>query len=204
MIALWEIARHTTGQARGVRTGELGFWWRSAGGAAPTRPPLDGPSEADVAIVGAGYTGLWAAYYLKQAEPSLRIVVLERELAGYGASGRNGGWLSGFFSGPPRLYERHGGRAGLAALQRAMFDTVGEVGLVLAREGIDADFVRDGHLSVALGEAQALRLHEHLRSSRSQGLTEQDLRALSTEELAQRVRVAGATAASFPPHVARV
>src|SRR5271169_5883251 len=110
-----------------MRTGELGFWWRSLGGAAPARPSLTGPTEADIAIVGAGYTGLWSAYYLKRAEPSLRVVVLERELAGYGASGRNGGWVSGFFSGAARTYERRSGPAALRALQRAMFETVDEV-----------------------------------------------------------------------------
>src|SRR5271155_6135410 len=92
------------------RTRELGFGWRSLGGPPPARQPLPGPAEADVAIVGAGYTGLWTAYYLKRAQPSLEIVVLEREHAGFGASGRNGGWASGFFSGPARVYERRGGR----------------------------------------------------------------------------------------------
>src|SRR5712672_434746 len=129
-----------------MRTGELGFWWRSLGGAAPRRPALEAPAEADVAIVGAGYTGLWTAYYLKRADPSLRIVILEREVAGYGASGRNGGWVSGFFSGPARVYERRGGREGFLALQRAMFATVDEVGGVLAEHGIDADLVKGGHL----------------------------------------------------------
>ena len=89
-----------------MRTGGLGYWWRSLGGPPPPRPPLPGPMEADVAIVGAGYTGLWTAYYLKRAQPSLEIVVLERDVAGVGASGRNGGWVSGFFSGPARVYER--------------------------------------------------------------------------------------------------
>jgi len=71
-----------------MRTAQLGFWWHTLGGPAPARAPLAGPTEADVAIVGAGYTGLWSAYYLKRAAPHLRVVVLERELAGYGASGR--------------------------------------------------------------------------------------------------------------------
>src|SRR5437763_1434285 len=93
-----------------MRIGELGWWWRELGGPPPLRAPLPGPIEADVAIVGAGFTGLWSAYYLKRAEPSLRVVVLEAERAGFGASGRNGGWLSGFFSGSARSYER--GRAG--------------------------------------------------------------------------------------------
>ncbi|MCW3018403.1 MAG: dependent oxidoreductase, partial [Solirubrobacterales bacterium] len=187
-----------------MRTGELGFWWRSLGGVPPARAPLPGPTEADVAIVGAGYTGLWTAYYLKRADPSLRIILLEGEVAGFGASGRNGGWVSGFFSGPPRVYERRGGREGFAALQRAMFATVDEVGGVLAAQGIDADFVKGGHLSVALGRAQSLRLRDSVASARGRGLADEDLRELSREELAARVDVAGAQRATFSPHVARV
>ncbi|MEA2201826.1 MAG: hypothetical protein QOI89_2422 [Solirubrobacteraceae bacterium] len=187
-----------------MRTGELGFWWRSLGGPPPARAPLPGPTEADVAIVGAGYTGLWTAYYLKRADPSLRIVILEREVAGYGASGRNGGWVSGFFSGPARVYERRGGREGFLALQRAMFATVDEVGGVLAEQGIDADLVKGGHLSVAVNEAQALRLDDSVAGARELGLGEGDLRELGADELAQRLRVAGARGATFSPHVARV
>jgi glycine/D-amino acid oxidase-like deaminating enzyme len=187
-----------------VRTGELGYWWRSLGGPPARRPPLAGSTEADVVIVGAGYTGLWTAYYLKRAEPSLRIVVLEREMAGFGASGRNGGWVTGFFSGPPRLYEGRGGRDGLAALQRAMFATVDEVGRVLEQQRIDADFVKGGQVRVALNRAQALRLRELVNRSRELGLGERDLRALDTAELEQRMRVAGARCATFSPHAARV
>src|SRR5712691_12777929 len=123
-----------------MQTGELGFWWRSLGGPAPPRAPLTGPIEADVAIVGAGFTGLWTAYYLKRARPSLEVVILEREVAGFGASGRNGGWVSGFFSGPARVYERRGGPAGVRALQREMFLAVDEVGRFLLQHAIDADF----------------------------------------------------------------
>ena len=187
-----------------MRTGELGFWWRSLGGGRPTRPPLPGPTRADVAIVGAGYTGLWTAYYLKRARPSLQIVVLERELAGFGASGRNGGWVSGFFSGPARVYERRGGRAAYIALQRAMFDTVDEIAAVLAEHEIDADFVKGGNLTVALGDAQLQRLREQVAHARAHGLDEHDLRELTPGELEQRVRIAGASGASFSPHVARV
>jgi glycine/D-amino acid oxidase-like deaminating enzyme len=187
-----------------MRTGELGFWWRSLGGAEATRPPLPAGLEVDVAVVGAGFTGLWTAYYLKRADPSLEIAVLERELAGYGASGRNGGWVSGYFSGPARAYERSGGAEGFAALQRAMFETVDEVGRVLAAEDIDADFLKGGQLSVALNGAQARRLAVEVASSRQHGLGELDLRTLSDTELAERVRVAGARSAAFTPHVARV
>src|SRR4051794_39435245 len=110
-----------------MRTGELGYWWRSLGGARPSHPPLRGVQEADVAIVGGGFTGLWSAYHLARAEPALRIVLLEREMLGFGAAGRNAGWVSGFFSGPARAYERAGRPNGYPALQRAMFDTVAQV-----------------------------------------------------------------------------
>jgi glycine/D-amino acid oxidase-like deaminating enzyme len=187
-----------------MRTGELGYWWRSLGGPPAPRAPLPGPAEADVAIVGAGYTGLWTAYYLKRAQPSLQIVVLERDLAGFGASARNGGWVSGFFSGPARVYERRGGPAAYAALRRAMFDTVDEIAAFLLEHEIDADFVKGGHLTVALGDAQLLRLRAELEHGRAHGLDERDLRELSTDELEQRVRIAGARGATFSPHVARV
>lgn len=186
-----------------MRTGELGFWWRSLGGPPARRPALPGPQEADVAIVGAGYTGLWTAYYLKRARPSLRVVLLEVERAGFGASGRNGGWATGFFSGPPRAYERRGG-AGWLSLQREMFAAVREIGAVLEREGIEADFAPHGHLTVARDGAQAQRLREHVRELHGLGLGETDVRELTGEELADRVRVAGARFAAFSPHAARL
>jgi len=125
-----------------------------------------------------------------------------REFAGFGASGRNGGWVSGFFSGPPRVYERRD--ASYAALQRAMFATVLEVERELAEQQIDADFCRGGHLGVALGGAQFQRVRTEVLEAREQGLEEEDLYELSAAELAARVRVAGALGARFSPHVARV
>jgi glycine/D-amino acid oxidase-like deaminating enzyme len=187
-----------------MRTAQLGFWWHTLGGPAPARAPLAGPTEADVAIVGAGYTGLWSAYYLKRAAPHLRVVVLERELAGYGASGRNGGWVSGFFSGAPRRYEARSGREALATLQRAMFETVDVIGAFLSEHGLEADYVKSGQLAVAIGSAQAARQREAVAGARARDLGEEDLRELSHAELDERVRLAGASAATFTPHVARV
>jgi glycine/D-amino acid oxidase-like deaminating enzyme len=193
-----------------MRTGELGFWWRSlaeqqpAGASAPARAALGGPMEADVAIVGAGYTGLWTAYYLKRAQPSLRVVVLEAQRAGFGASGRNGGWVTGFLSGSPRRYERGARRPGFLALQRALFETVDEVARVLERERVDADLVKGGQLAVALDDAQALRLHVHVLEMRALGLEQHDLRELDSGQLAERVRIAGARSATFSPHAARM
>lgn len=187
-----------------MHTGELGFWWHSLGGPPPFRASLPGPIEADVAIVGAGYTGLWTAYYLKRSSPSLRVVLLEARHAGFGASGRNGGWVSGFFSGRPGLYERRRGPQALARLQRRMFETVAEIGAVLAQEGIEADFHQGGQLAVALDRAQLRHLREELAGARARGLGEEDLRELGRQELRQRVRVGGALGGSFSPHLARV
>jgi glycine/D-amino acid oxidase-like deaminating enzyme len=189
-----------------MRTGKLGHCWRSLGGPPSPRPQLPGPASADVAIVGGGYTGLWTAYYLKRAQPSLEIVVLEREHAGFGASGRNGGWISGFFAGPARAYERQREThdQAFATLQRTMFDTVEEIGAVISEHRIDADYLKGGRLTVALNDAQLQRLREEIANSRAHGLDERDLRELSAEELEPRLRVAGAAGASFSPHVARV
>src|SRR6476619_2590146 len=108
------------------------------------RPSLPGDTSADVVIVGAGYTGLWTAYALKQAEPSLRIVVCEREIAGFGASGRNGGWCSAAFAGSRAATARRHGREAAVAMQRSMFATVAEIERVVRAEGIDCDWARGG------------------------------------------------------------
>ena len=70
----------------------MSFWWDRV--ARSERPALPGPTSADVCVVGAGYTGLWTAYHLARAAPDLRVVVVEQRHVGYGASGRNGGWLT--------------------------------------------------------------------------------------------------------------
>src|SRR6185369_10655996 len=87
-----------------------------------------GDLDVDVAITGAGFTGLWTAYYLATASPGLRIAVLEREIAGFGASGRNGGWCSALFPASLAKLERMAGRDAAVAMYRAMQGTVDEVG----------------------------------------------------------------------------
>ncbi len=100
-----------------MRNGEVSYWWQAFGGFPPRRASLPGPIEADVAIVGGGYTGLWTAYYLAGLHPSLRIVVLEAAFAGYGASGRNGGWVTSDLPGSRARYAR--GPAGSRASARS-------------------------------------------------------------------------------------
>ncbi|RGA05422.1 FAD-dependent oxidoreductase [Microbispora triticiradicis] len=183
--------------------GEVSFWYRSSGVPAPGER-LDGNTRADVAVVGAGYTGLWTAYYLKKADPSLRIVVLEKEFAGFGASGRNGGWLTGALAGSPERYAKTHGADGARRLQRAMFEAIDEVIRVAGEEGIDADIVKGGLLTVARGPAQALRLREELAGQREWGWGPEDVRLLSGDEMNDRLRVADALAATWTPHCARI
>src|SRR5260370_2111192 len=171
----------------------------------PGRPSLPGGTEADVCIVGAGYTGLWTAYYLKRADPGLRIVVLEASFAGFGASGRNGGWVTAAFPGSRARYARHPqGRNGVRELERHLRDTVDEVARVCAGEGIDAGLVKGGTLTVATSAAQDARLRQRLDQERSWGDDAEIVRYLDKEELAGRLRMTGAVGALHSPHCARV
>ncbi|MEV4706303.1 FAD-dependent oxidoreductase [Actinoplanes sp. NPDC049316] len=132
------------------------FWLASLGPFA-RRAPLPGDTTADVAVVGGGYTGLWTAYYLAVAAPHLRVVVLEAEYCGYGASGRNGGWCSGLFPVPYDKLARRYGPEHADAMTQALADAVDEVGRVAAAEGIDCDYAKGGTVSLARTPAQLRR-----------------------------------------------
>ncbi|MEU5880662.1 FAD-dependent oxidoreductase [Spirillospora sp. NPDC047279] len=181
--------------------GSVSYWYRDEGGVPGAGPSLPGSRTADVCVVGAGYTGLWTAYYLKRARPDLRVVVLEKEFAGFGASGRNGGWVVGELAGSRERYARRHGRAATVALQGAMFAAVDEVVAVAGREGIDADVVKGGVLTVARNEAQHARLSGLVAEAREWGWTEDDLVLLDPS---QRVRVEGALGGVWSPHCARI
>src|SRR6266568_5052386 len=187
-----------------MRNGEVSYW-RQARGIPPRRPSLPGGTEADVCIVGAGYTGLWTAYYLKRADPALRIVVLEASFAGFGASGRNGGWVTATLPGSRARYARHPqGRNGVRELERHLRDTVDEVARVCAAEGIDAGLVKGGTLTVATSAAQQARLRRRLEQERAWGDDAGIVRYLEKTDLTERLRLTGAVGALYSPHCARV
>jgi glycine/D-amino acid oxidase-like deaminating enzyme len=168
----------------------------------PVRPQLPGDRDADVCIVGAGYTGLWTAYYLKRADPSVRIVLLEARFAGFGASGRNGGWLSGLVPGDRnRMAELHG-RDRVRQWQQALNDAVDEVIDVAAAEGIEAGIVKGGTMQVARNAAQASRLAAELDEELSWKID--GIAALTKAEAAERIRIDGVVSAYHTPHCARV
>ncbi|MFF3512646.1 NAD(P)/FAD-dependent oxidoreductase [Streptomyces sp. NPDC002573] len=186
--------------ASGVVNGGISFWYADDGLPAP-REPLAGDATADIVIVGGGYTGLWTAYYLKKAAPFLRITVLEQRFCGYGASGRNGGWLYNGIAGRDRYARLHGHEAAVR-LQKAMNETVAEVVRAAEEEGIDADVRVGGVLEVAYTPAQLARLkafHEHELS-----FGEKDRELYGARGTAERIRVAHAVGSSWTPHGARL
>lgn len=184
-----------------VRNGAVSFWWQQVGLPDP-RPALPGDTDADVCIVGAGYTGLWTAYYLKRLQPDLRVVVLESRFAGFGASGRNGGWLTNSVTGGREQYAASHGRDAAIAQQRAMNDAVREVLDVAAREGIDAGIHLGGELNVARTPAQLARLRTIAAAEREWPDT--DVELLEGPALRERIRVAGAVGGMWHPHCARL
>ena len=168
----------------------------------PVRPPLPASTQADVVIVGAGYTGLWTAYYLAQADPTLRVVVLESQVAGFGASGRNGGWCSALFPASWHRLERAAGRAAAVAMQHTLQDAVAEVGRVAQREGIDCHFRQGGAVELARGPAQLRRAAAEVREARSFGLTPDTLDLLSEPQARQQVQAQGVVGALRTDHCA--
>jgi glycine/D-amino acid oxidase-like deaminating enzyme len=184
-----------------VINGDVSFWWHSIGLPTPG-PALPGNRDADVCIVGGGYTGLWSAYYLKQADPTLRVVLLEARFCGYGASGRNGGWLTASLAGTRRRYALTHGRDGVIAQQHAMNDAVDEVLRVCAAEGLDVDAVKGGELSVATNQAQLSRLQAEVADANEWG--EPDYVLLDLAEARSRLDVDGMVGAAWSPHCARI
>jgi glycine/D-amino acid oxidase-like deaminating enzyme len=179
------------------------FWLETAGEELVPRPSLAHPTEADVAILGAGFTGLWTAYYLLEREPSLRVVVLEAEIAGFGASGRNGAWCNSAFPVSPGELARRFGREAARELLLEMRGAVEEVGRVAGAEEIDAQYFRGGQLRVARGPSQLPGIEDSYESLRALGLDD-GLRLLDAEETSRRVRITNVRGALYSPHCATI
>jgi glycine/D-amino acid oxidase-like deaminating enzyme len=177
---------------------DLSFWLEDAGEPLTPRPALQRSGEVDVAILGGGYSGLWTAYYLLQANPRLRVAVVEREIAGYGASGRNGGWCSPRFPVSPGTMIRRYGVEAARAVPVALQSAVDEIRAVCERESIDACFRACGTLTVARGAHQVPALKSALAAYEKLGLADR-YQYLSPEEVAARVRVTDVHGALYTP-----
>ncbi|MES2847300.1 MAG: FAD-binding oxidoreductase [Pseudomonadota bacterium] len=184
------------------RLGDVSFWYADLGGLPARRAALAGDTTADVCIIGAGYSGLWTAHYLKSAHPQLDVLVVEKEFAGFGASGRNGGWLTGGFAWNHARYLQTSTEGAVRALVQAMNGTVDEVIRVADAEGIDADILRTDELMVATGPAQMTRARAEVAHRRHWG--EQDRVHLIGPEVTARVAIPGALGAMVVQGVARI
>jgi glycine/D-amino acid oxidase-like deaminating enzyme len=179
------------------------FWLETCGEDLTPRPRLDGSTTVDVAILGAGYTGLWTAYYLLKRDPTPRVAILEREIAGFGASGRNGGWCyPGFPVSGTVLRERYGLEAARAVFN-AMYDTFEEIERVIGEERIDAQWARGGFLRLARGEHQRPSIEGGYQAAVALGFGDR-YQLLDAAQVAEIVRVTKTVAGLYNPTGASV
>ncbi|MCW2834762.1 MAG: dependent oxidoreductase [Nocardioides sp.] len=182
----------------------LSLWHETSGTDWAPRAALPGDATADVAIVGAGYTGLWTAHYLAAADPGLRIVVVDAEVAGYGASGRNGGWCSALFPASMATLAGLAGREAALAQHQAMRASVDEVVDAAAREGIDADITKGGTIDLARTEAQWARAQADVADARTWDRGEDELALLDRAATDSLLRARGTLGATYTPDCAVV
>ncbi|MFC9359235.1 NAD(P)/FAD-dependent oxidoreductase [Rhodococcus sp. NPDC057014] len=186
-----------------MKNGQISFW-QSRPGVMPTvSPELDSNLEVDVAIVGGGLTGLWTAWALKSREPDLEVAVLEAEEVGFGASGRNGGWLSGKPVGLRHVLAKlPTGRSGVLAADQVLERSIHEIVEILGADQIGA--AGGGWMQVATTASQMGRIEDYLKKSRSWGVSPEDLRLMSAAEVTDRVAISGALGALYSPDCYRV
>ncbi|MCF2573574.1 NAD(P)/FAD-dependent oxidoreductase [Brevibacterium sp. UCMA 11754] len=201
--------------------GEASHWLSQS--PAETTAPSPLPTEKqDLVIVGGGMTGLWSAYYARRAHPDWQITIIEAKHIGYGASGRNGGWLSTLLPGNRAKYAEavdharttdptgpvgsadHDGVESVRSFQSALFESIDEVLEILDRETIDAHQVRGGHIDIAQTEAGMTRVHELFDANQKYGYGPQDMQLLDAEETRARINVDGAHGSVFVPGTARI
>lgn len=163
---------------------------------------FDADRTADIAILGAGYSGLWSAYYLKKLIPTARITIFEAAKVGFGASGRNGGWCSGFLPiSIAELAHIHGRDAAIEMMSQSIA-TLDEIKTVLLAENIDCDFVQGGTIQGATNAVQVDRVVNEVQSLKDFGYSDDDLRLISDHDLTSRINLTGLKKASFTPHCA--
>jgi len=183
---------------------DLSLWFESCTEDLAPAAPLGEDVAVDVAIVGAGFTGLWTAYYLAKARPDLKIAVLEKEIAGFGASGRNGGWASALFPSSLATLARGSDRERALAQHAAMRASVDEVIAAAAAEGIDADIAKGGTIVVARTAPQLERAKAEVDDARSWGRGEDDIVLLDEAAARARLNASGTLGATYTPDCAAV
>jgi glycine/D-amino acid oxidase-like deaminating enzyme len=174
------------------------FWLEDLGESLTPRPALKSSTDVDVAILGGGFSGLWTAYYLLLQEPALRVAVVDKEIAGFGASGRNGGWCSPNFPVTAGTLEKRFGAEAARNLLLAMRASVDEVGRVCDEEKIDARFHKGGVLTLARGRHQLPGVRSSYAAYERLGLGHR-YQVLSATEASERIRVTDVEGGLYTP-----
>jgi glycine/D-amino acid oxidase-like deaminating enzyme len=182
----------------------VSFWLDTVPGSLAPGEVLPGDLTVDVAIAGAGLTGLWTAYYLATAQPGLRIAVCEAQIAGFGASGRAGGWCAAEFPASLGKLTRMAGRDAAIAMYRAMQATVDEVGRVAAAENIDCHWAKGGTVQLARSATQLERARAEVAEMREYGFGDDDLVLLTESEARRRVAASSVLGGTYTPHCAAI
>lgn len=188
------------------KNGERGFWLAEDTSEKPEYPQFQGSETVDLAIVGGGFTGLWAAYFAKKLDPSLSVAIFEAEHLGYGASGRNGGWVSALVPGNRAKFAKTSpeGKAASIALQREFVNAVDAMMAIMDEEGIQADQVKSGTLSAAHTKAGLSRLLAKRQSDFGYGMSEEEVQVLTRDEFQARINIDDVHGGIFYKDVARI
>jgi glycine/D-amino acid oxidase-like deaminating enzyme len=149
-------------------------------------PPLAGDVAVDIAIVGGGFTGLWAAHFLLRAEPALKVAVIEREVIGYGASGRNGGFAMTLLSRSVHDLLQTFGKEPARAAHEAVVGSIDAIGEFCAEYKVACDYQKNGFIAVALDDSQVPRIEADRQAAETLGIA--GVRYLSGEELRRQIQ----------------
>lgn len=171
----------------------MSLWWSLVDHPVFTPGSLDRPW--DVVIVGGGFSGLWTAHHLKMHDPSLKIAVLEKDLVGSGASGRNGGWVSALYPIEDHKLRKHSTEESIHSLHLILRKTIDDIGSFAAKENIDCGFTKGGSLVVARNEGQLKRIASHI---------DPEYTLLGASETLSRIHMSGALGSTFTPHCAAI
>jgi len=180
----WTVATGGVGENQAMVHTRLGYWVEEAGEVEP-RPPLSGGLEADVVVVGGGYTGMWTAWYARQLQPGARVVLLESEpVCGRGPSGRNGGFCNAMWFSLASMRQRWGDAAALRVAQAAEA-AVARIGAFCEDRAVDAWFRPAGYVQVSTAAAHDAAWERAVRACRELGVP-QMLQPLSAEQVSER------------------
>jgi glycine/D-amino acid oxidase-like deaminating enzyme len=179
----------------------LSLWHDTAGEEFIARAPLSGDIKVDVAIVGAGYTGLWSAHHLLKHDPSLKIAIVESQIAGFGASGRNGGWASALYPVANARLTVESGSGAPELIRNALLDSIAGIERFCLENNVDAHFARGGRITVARTKVQMRRVTEEVADDRRFGAESE---ILSRADVLSRMDIEGAVGGAFDPTCARI